>query len=126
MSIFTDIISRLPLDSIDDIKSTIHFISKWLYELNTSDMRREQKYKNLGNTEYKDIYNILALKTYKTNFSFTTYESNKRLVLIYFIKYVYEVSLPCAKTLYNIYKNNSYTNEYMTDIINNDKTLYQK
>lgn len=126
MSVFTDIISRIPLEDFSDVKKTISFILIWLYELNQSKTKNEQKYKNLGNTEYKDLYNIIEIKTYKTYFSFTTYETNKRLVIIYFIKYIYQVSIPCAKTLYSIYKNNSYNNDYMTDIINNDKTLYQK
>jgi hypothetical protein len=126
MSIFSDIISRMSLESIDDIKSTIQFISNWLYELNHSSTKKEQKYINLGNAEYKDLYNILAYKVYKTNFSFTTYETNKKLVLIYFIKYIYEISTPCAKIIYNSYKKDSCSNEYMTDIINNDKILYQK
>lgn len=126
MSVFTDIISRIPLEDFSDVKKTISFISIWLYELNQSKTKNEQKYKNLGNTEYKDLYNIIEIKTYKTYFSFTTYETNKKLVIIYFIKYIYQVSIPCAKTLYSIYKNNSYNNDYMTDIINNDKTLYQK
>ena len=121
-----DIINRLPLQNFTNVKHTIDLISSWLYELNQSTTKNEQKYKNLSNTEYKDIYNIIEIKAYKTYFSFTTYETNKKLVLIYFIKYIYDVSLPCAKILYSIYKNNSYNNEYMTDIINNDRVLQQK
>lgn len=126
MLIIRDIINRLPLQNFTNVRYTINLISSWLYQLNQSTTKNEQKYKNLSDNEYKDLYNTIELYIYKTNFSFTTYDTNKKVVIICFIKYIYDVSLPCAKILYSIYKNNSYNNEYMTDIINNDRVLQQK
>lgn len=119
MSIFTDIISRIPLDNYDNVKNTIFYISQWLYELNNSSIKKNV-YKNIDDSECKDLYNIIELEIYNTNFSFTTYKTNKKLVIIYFIKYIYGISLSCAKTIYRNYKNNIYNNDYFLDLINND------
>jgi len=124
MSVITDIISRIPLNNYNNIKETIEYISKWLYELNTVSTKNTQKYKNLGNNEYKDLYDMLELHIYKTRFSFTTYETNKKMVIVYFIKYIYDISTSCAKVIYRSYKNND--NDYLTSIINNDKLLHNK
>jgi hypothetical protein len=119
MSVFTDIISRIPLDNYDNVKNTIFYISQWLYELNNSSIKKNV-YKNIDDSECKDLYNIIELEIYNTNFSFTTYKTNKKLVIIYFIKYIYGISLSCAKTIYRNYKNNIYNNDYFLDLINND------
>jgi hypothetical protein len=119
MSIFTDIISRIPLNNYDNVKNTIFYISQWLYELNNSSIKKNV-YKNIDDSECKDLYNIIELEIYNTNFSFTTYKTNKKLVIIYFIKYIYGISLSCAKTIYRNYKNNIYNNDYFLDLINND------
>lgn len=119
MSVFTDIISRIPLDNYDNVKNTIFYISQWLYELNNSSIKKNV-YKNIDDSECKDLYNIIELEIYNTNFSFTTYKTNKKLVIIYFIKYIYGISLSCAKTIYRNYKNSIYNNDYFLDLINND------
>jgi hypothetical protein len=122
MSIIKKIIDRMPLQDYNNVKYTINFISSWLYELNIIEQKTPRKYKNLNNNEYKDLYNNIENYIYKTNFSFTTYETNKKIVIICFIKVIYNISLACAKTLYNNYKLSS--NASLIDMIDADKELY--
>jgi hypothetical protein len=123
MTVLKDIILRLPLTNFDNIKYTINLLSLWLYELNTKILNKPRKYKNLSDKEYKSLYNKIELYIYKTNFSFTTYETNKMIVIICFIKEIYHVSLACAKQLFKIYKHQS--NNSLIDIITTDRELYR-
>ena len=64
---------------------------------------------------------VLNLYIYKTNFSFTRYETNQNVVIICFIIELYNISLACAKTLYKNYKINS--NDYLLDMIETDNKI---
>jgi hypothetical protein len=122
MSIIKRIIDRIPLQDYNNVKYTINLISSWLYELNIIELGKPRKYKNLSNNEYKDLYNKIELYIYKTNFSFTTYETNKKIVIICFITEIYNISLACAKTIYSNYKLSS--NASLIDMIDADRELY--
>jgi hypothetical protein len=108
----------MSINDYNNVKYTINIITSWLYNLNIVE-KEKQKYKNLNNDEYKELYNYIELYIYKTNFSFTRYETNQKVVIICFIKELYNISLACAKSLYKNYKINS--NDYLLDMINTDK-----
>ena len=118
MSLIRTLINRMSINDYNNVKYTINIITSWLYNLNIVE-KEKQKYKNLTNDEYKELYNYIELYIYKTNFSFTRYETNQKVVIICFIKELYNISLACAKSLYKNYKINS--NDYLLDMINTDK-----
>ena len=121
MNIIYQVIERMDLNKAIDVKSTISYIAEWLYCYNYNDMIPNQKYKNLSDDEYKDLYSMMEMDIYKTQFSFTQYETNKKMVIIYFLRHIYNISYDCAKIIYNLYKNDNYSSGVLSKIINADK-----
>lgn len=106
----------MQLTQPENIKYSINYISNWLYDLNHD--QNKQKYKNLSNDEFKNIYSIIEIKLYNKYFNFTQYETNKKNVIIYFLEKIYEISFFCAN---QIYINQDKDNNYLIQLINNDK-----
>ena len=104
-----DIIYRMNIRDYDNIKSVITHIFFWLYEKNYNN-ELKQRFKNFSDQECKAIYNIISYDLYKTIFSFTEYEINKHAVVIYFIKYIYNISYYHAKSIFYLRNNNAYDN----------------
>ena len=121
MNIIYQVIERMDLNKAIDVKSTISYIAEWLYCYNYNDMIPNRKYKNLSDDEYKDLYNMMEMDIYKTQFSFTQYDTNKKMVIIYFLRHIYNISYDCAKIIYNLYKNDNYSSGVLSKIINADK-----
>jgi hypothetical protein len=117
-----NIIYRMNIRDRNNIKSTITHIFHWLYEKNYNNKQKywlceenynnklKQRFKNFSDKEYKDIYDIISCDLYKTIFSFTEYETNKHAVVIYFIKYIYNISYYHAKSIFYLRNNNAYDN----------------
>jgi hypothetical protein len=50
----------MSINDYNNVKYTINIITSWLYNLNIVE-KEKQKYKNLNNDEYKELYNYIEL-----------------------------------------------------------------
>jgi len=117
MDIIKILLERMNIHSnihSNNVKSIILFVSNWLYETSDNDT---QMYKNITNDEFKELYSAIEIHMYKTLFSFTNYQKNKQLVIIYFLQYIYKISYDCAKIVYILYCNKEFDNKYLEFII---------